>query len=324
MNAFQRGIVDLARLMFWTVLFDGIRILPLRAVPWVETVLASLSRQILSSRRRILEEELKKSFPEAREEAWIQKTVQEAFRTYVGFQIRNMLLARITPKTVEDLLPIEGMERLQDSLAKGKGVVVLNPHYGPYLLIMPGLGHRGYPLHQIALHGDTPEGRSALDRKVQQIKFAHIQGRMPATFINLAQKSHLRQALAALAKNEIVLVPSTGRGGMEWTRVPFMNRTALLNPGVIKLARIAGAALVPVFVLSEKPFARIVVEEPLDLTQGSDDQILLAYARLLDRYVAERPDQFCTYLHMMAVQTHWDDHPFFVDDAPVFLPGGRK
>jgi protoporphyrinogen oxidase/lauroyl/myristoyl acyltransferase len=315
----KKNLVDVLRLLLWVVVRRIFLLFGVGLIPIIETILAAGAYWFQRNKRRIIREELRRSYGRQMNATQLEAIVQVSFRLYVGFHIRDMFLPFLTPETVPRLLPVEGLHHLEKALEHGQGAVILNPHFGPYLLIMPALGHRGYPIHQIALHADTPEGRTPLDQKVYDIKFQNIQGKMPATFINLAQRSKVREALSALRRNQIVLLPSTGREGLGWADVHLMNRSATLNTGMVKLAQTAGAVLIPAFVIQENPFARVVIEKPIETAGRPIPDILQEYADVLDGYIRNRPEHFCMYLYEMFVHRHWDDHPFF-PEKPAEIP----
>jgi lauroyl/myristoyl acyltransferase len=184
------------------------------------------------------------------------------------------------------------------------------------MLIMPALGYRGYEVNQLALQGNSIwRERERMERKAYRVKYRNIEGNMPVKFINMAGGIFmLREAYKALENNEILLFPSTGRGGRAFQTVNFMKRKALLTSIPFRIALHAGAALLPAFVLccGEKIFVKF--DEPISVDHGSTSQGLLEmYAKVLDSYVERYPEQFLMYIYEMRTKAHWDSHPFFDD-----------
>jgi len=282
------------------------------AIPLIEAVLSRLAFMVMNVRRHIIRDELMKSYGYSWDKEKIDNAVMESFRVYVGFHVKNVFLAKLNQSNIERYIPLEGGDYLKSSIERGKGVIVLNPHFGPYLLIVPALGHRGYKVNQLALEGVPPGGRSWLDQTVYDIKYANVQGKMPARFINVVKKSNIRQAVEVLKENEIVLVPSTGRGGLNWVNVRFMNRTAQLNTGGFKLALLTGSIMIPAFVIPEGPFARVILESPFEVREDDMEGSVQRYASLLDSYIEKFPHLFGIFLYQTAIYSKWD-HPLFLD-----------
>lgn len=316
MGNIKNTLINLMRLFFWGVLRKGLTYTSPKLIPLVEAILAKGTHKLMRHRRLVIQEEMMKSYGNKWNKDKIDRSVRESFLVYVGFHVKNVYLSKLKSSNIERYIPVEGIHHLDKALENGKGTILLNPHFGPYLLIMPALGHRGYKIHQIALHGnDTPGGRRTwLDQKVYDIKFANIQGKMLAEFINVGQKTSIRKGIDVLKRNEILLFPPTGRGGLEWVKVRLMNRTALLNTGAVKLGMMTGAALIPVFVVHGKPFARLIIEKTLEVKDKSVEEVLQEYADIFSRYVEEYPHHFGNYLLEMAINSHWDDHPFFASE----------
>ena len=240
-----------------------------------------------------------------------------AIKNHINSVIKLFYLPRINSGNIGKYIQIDGLHRLDEAINNGKGVILLNPHFGPFMLIMPALGHRGYKLNQVALQGIGR--RKGLDRIVYEIKLKSVEGNMPVNFINATyNKMAVRDVLCALKRNEVVLFASTGRGGTSvessWRTVNFLGRKANFNLSFFKIALRAGSTLLPVFVIDSEPFAKVIIEKPLEtLKEGIPEKVLIEYISVLERYVKRYPDHFAFFLYEMNVKRLWDDHPFFLD-----------
>lgn len=309
----KRTIIDILRFFFWGFLRNILLYIGPNKMFLIEMPISALTFIFQRGRRHIITRELMKIYGKLWNEKRIKMAVKESFRSYVGFHVKNLYLSYLNSATIERYIPVEGLQYLDRAIKQGKGVIILNPHFGPYLLMMPALGYRGYIVNQLALHGDPPGGRSNLQQKIHEIKFRNVQGKMPATFIDASHKSNIRRAVEALNRNEIVLIPSTGREGSKWIKVTLVNRTSLLNTGPIKMAKITGAALIPAFTLSGNPFATVILEKPLIIEDRKVEEVIQEYADILSHYINRYPSHFSNYLYEMEINSQWDDHPFFVD-----------
>jgi len=56
---------------------------------------------------------------------------------------------RLSPGQLRDLVPIQGEQHLQDALARGRGVIALGIHLGPFPVIGARLRAEGYPYHLV-------------------------------------------------------------------------------------------------------------------------------------------------------------------------------
>ena len=244
------------------------------------------------------------------------------YRSFINqnnFQAKMCYLPNINRENATDYFRVHGVQYLDEAKKAGQGTVLLNPHFGPFLLVMPALGHMGYKLNQVVLQGEPIIGRrKGLDRLIYEAKFDAIDRNLPADFINAANnKLAIRNVLTSLSKNEIVLFASTGRGGKSWHEVDFLGRRATFNLMPFKVALKAGSALIPVFVIDSKPIAKVIIEKPLEVKEGeAPEEMLEKYISVLSLFVKRCPEHFAFYLYDMHVQAWWDDHPFF-SDYPV-------
>ena len=114
------------------------------------------------------------------------------------------------------------------------------------------------------------------------------------------------QAIAVLrtrlAANETVLITVVPLAH-KLVQVPFFRAHLTIPTGPIRLARAAGAALLPVFATAEDNGAfEVSIEEPLS-GQAGDDDIAAAYVKRLEPFVRSHPDQW----------RGWMRDPWFTD-----------
>ena len=271
--------------------------------------------------RRILTEELVRSGLLDNSRGF--NSLYSVFKNYVGSQIRFFYLPKLNRTNIEQYIPVEGLQYLDNALKDKKGAILLNPHFGPFLLAMPSLGHKGYRVIQVALQGEPPTGkRKGMHKLMYKAKFDAIERNMPVEFLNLSDnKMAARDILRSLNRNEVVLFASTGRGGTSWHVVNFLGRRARFNLTLFKAARNSQAALLPIFVKETKSFAEVEIEKPIEFSKDdSPEEILERYIPVLESHVKRHPEHFAFFLYEMRVNSWWDDHPFFLDYSHVDDP----
>lgn len=305
----MRSILGLIKLFFWKYLRHAIAALPvalINAAAWFPTLLLYI---VSRGKRRVMLSEFSKCGIDAD-----GGLIWRSFSVQMRSQIKMFYLSKINSGNVNKYFKIKGLEYLQN--VKGKGGVLLNPHFGPFMLVMPALGHNGYKLNQVALQGDPIIGkRHGIEKLIYESKFSAIEKNMPVNFINAAgNEMAVRGVFQALKNNEFVLFASTGRAGRAWHEVEFLGRRATFNVIPFRMALKEGAIIVPIFLLDSKPYAELIIEKPVDITDGvTVENLVEKYAACLESYVRKYPEYFAFYLHDMFVQRWWDDHPFFLD-----------
>ena len=308
---------DVARWMFWVQLRNRLnpgepeslaRLLPL----WrVQYALAGRQRALMADEYQ----------------RWLGRVdaslVEEAYRIAFRVHLEELLLGKLTPNNWQQWLTIAGQEHLDAALARGKGAILIFPHAGNFMFMHAVMGLVGYRYTQYAARGMAPPevarahagvfANNKWRREARAAREAN-EDRLPITFISL--DTSVRELYRCLGRNELVGIAFDGRIGQKWTKVTYLGRTALLNPGPYRLAASTGAALVPT--LMECPdgapnlcrFAPpIWGDDPTDLCQR-------VLGGAIEPWLNANPAHYGIWLTHCRERAAVDDHPFFTDYAP--------
>ena len=239
-----------------------------------------------------------------------------------GIQVYERL--RVSPNCAVILPSHIALDRARE---RGKGVILLIGHYGANQLIMPALGHQGYPMNQLSappiVWADIlRETRTTpLWERVLERRWA-LEQRLPVQHINVF--SFLRPAFDCLRRNEILGLAFDGGGGSAWAEVQFLARRAQVSVQPAQLWKKTGATLLPAIVFREAGQRRhtLSIEAPLDYQPGADktDELQRNMQAIVDRFtphVAARPDHYLQFLLMRRRVRGTDQRPFFTDYPPL-------
>lgn len=273
----------------------------------------------LSSLRRgpardLLADELRRS--------GLETTVDACWRAQARVVIDELALGRHDARTLPGFLRFEGLEHLDAALARGRGVVWVYPHAGPVMLMLAGLVQRGHAYTQYAARGLAPPdvaaahpallGHNRWRAAVQATREAD-EDRTGASFLDLSTPT--RALHRALAANGIVGIAFDGRIGAKWVATPFLGRTALLNPGCVRLAAQAGALLVPAFcrVADDDGPSTCHVGPAIDPAAPDALAQVVGHA---EGWIRRAPAGYGPWLLHARLRNAVDDHPLFTDHAP--------
>ncbi len=198
---------------------------------------------------------------------------------------------------------IEGIENLDKALSLGRGVILLEPHFGSFDLIWHALGHKGYTVNILRVLAppnfeDIGEymAKAARDVKVKCLSS------LPVKWIYLRPGTFLRPVFNCLKNNEILYTMADGSRGERFTLVDFLGHLIQLPTGVAHIAAKTGATMLPVFIIREKDNRhRIVIREPIPLNGGDEisiDSAIAHYGRYLEDYVSKYPCHWMTILRI--------------------------
>ncbi|MDP8248867.1 MAG: lysophospholipid acyltransferase family protein [Candidatus Tritonobacter lacicola] len=159
----------------------------------------------------------------------------------------NFSFSKITGATLHRYVSIEGLERLDAALARGKGCVLVHAHFGPSQLPLFALGMHGYRVNQVG--GPDVRGLSKLGRYCLK-KFREDEKKIPVRIIQ--SDEFLRPVFDCLKRNEVLMTAGDGTGGRRFIGKSFpfrfMGRILSFPIGAASIAARTGAAYVPIFV----------------------------------------------------------------------------
>ncbi len=252
--------------------------------------------------------------------------LQEAFRLTMFNELEVLRYPFLNPDTIDSVCEIEGRHHLDRALEAGRGAIVLIGHFGANQMIMPALGHKGYPMNQLSapptVWADilretrtTPLWEKVLARRWE------LEQKLPVKHINVFK--FLRPAYQCLLRNEVLGLAFDGGGGSRWAQVKILSRTANISVQPAQLWHKTGAALLPTVVVRQTGTVRhrIVIEAPLTWQEHPDRmeafQVnMQAFADIFSTWVARYPDHYLPFMLMRRRVRGTDVVPFFTDYPP--------
>jgi lauroyl/myristoyl acyltransferase len=186
---------------------------------------------------------------------------------------------------------VSGRERYLKMRALKRGAILVTAHLGAFEAAVAAL-RRDEPRVHIVFHRDALERferlRAALHERLDVIEAPVDNGL--GVWINLRD---------ALLNDEVVLMQGDRvMPGQRGVRLPFFNGHMLFPSGPVKLARMTGAPLVPVFAPRlPDGRAKIILEEPIIVSAGNEDpsrpdDALIQLARIIEQMVRAHPEQW--------------------------------
>lgn len=229
----------------------------------------------------------------------VRLTARRSFRNYAKALFDFFRQASVDPDTYEAHVLTDGFEHVDAALARGRGLILVTPHFGNWDLAGGLVGARGYPIIAPADRFEPP----AVDALVRYTRDRVGLGTMPL------DRGSLRGIMAALRRNQIVAILFDRPQQEGGVGVPFFGERAWLPAGPARFALRSGAPLVFGYV-ARRPGDRTFFGHftpPLAYTPTGDEE---ADIRALTRLVAEHleellrqyPDQWYMFRRM------WPEH----------------
>jgi len=199
-----------------------------------------------------------------------------------------------TPAALNQWVRFENVDALQREKDKGKGVLLVQPHFGPVQMTLLALAVRGDEPLQIGY--PTDQGLSRMGRSVAFRYRRKCEDMLPCEIVS-ADK-YLGKVYRHLNAGGIVLTTGDGAGGGvflgEHREMTFLGGKRMIPLGPAKWAIQTGASLLPTFLLPEgRSHFKIVFEPPIaPREEGSREDtmhMMEQFAAMTERYIETYP-----------------------------------
>jgi lauroyl/myristoyl acyltransferase len=187
-------------------------------------------------------------------------------------------------------LSVEGAEIVRAAVAEGRGLVAVTGHFGSWEVGARMLAKLGRPVHWVMGSETNPTVRA----------FVHEMRSRHGFSVIYSDRSVLSgiPMLRALRSGEIVCIQIEPWGPLRGTHeVAFCGRRARFQLGPFALARLAGAPLVPVFVLRRgiRRYDFRIAGRFDPRSPAESEAALEAVVRLYEQVVREHPEQWMMF-----------------------------
>ncbi|MGH7824570.1 MAG: lysophospholipid acyltransferase family protein [Candidatus Binatia bacterium] len=267
--------------------------------------IAFLAYRLSRAKRRLCEKNLVEAFGGDLGKHRMRRIVHSSFRQ---FWVDTFAVPRSgVSETALQSATIRGLEHLRSALSKGNGAILWETSYfGRRLLAKQILRQNGFEITQV--HADFHMGGFAGGGTTSWLRQRFVRG-----FFEDCEKPFVKEILylrsqeslaftkaltKRLRENAVICISADGRRGHKFVAVPFLGHTVFFPTGIVSLAKLSGAAILPLFCLQEdNDESTLVIECPIAITADRDrergfEKSIQQYAGLLECYVKKYPQQY--------------------------------
>ena len=278
------------RAILWAIWFvvRALGGLSLPARVSVSRCLGRLLFRLDAKHRRIALDNLDRAFGDAWSRQDIQQCAEAVFVSLFRLVLEVAWAMRTPPKVMAKRFRIYGLHHFTAAHRQGRGVLVLTGHYGPWELLPQAAGLVGLPVSVVY---------RPLDFAPLESLFEQVRSRFGAEMVTA--KGAVREVVRRLRRREnVTLLMDQNVDWYEGVFVDFFGHRACSNKSLALLAMRTGAPVVPVYLSLERDggfrvdFAPVVPTQRTGDKQRDVEENTLAYNRVLEGFIRQRPDQW--------------------------------
>lgn len=212
-------------------------------------------------------------------------------------------------------------EFLDESLATGRGAILLTAHLGYSKFITPIVRSNGYDVASV-----VAKSLECIEQELRFERWLENSGTVSASILRflgrnsyekscIAAQLDIRPILSALAENKPVVFAGDGLKAAEFVQLPLLGGTYPFAKGFMKIAMMTRAAVLPSFALEGEDDHWIVVNirPPLEIDpEASIEENLMKFAQILDEQIRRTPHLWLRWADKEALE------------KISSLPGGKR
>jgi len=212
-----------------------VRVLPLRWVQALGNAIGALLVRVLGKRRRMALDNLRAALGSDRSDAELAGVVKASVQNMTKTMLELLKFPAMSDEQFARFAPVRGAEHLAEAAARGRGVIVVTPHYGNWEALALRISSLGHQLTVVARDANDP----ATARMITDARASR-----GAVII---ERDQVREMLRTLRRGDVLGILPDQHGGEGGVWLTFMGRPASTVTGPAALARRTGAAVVPGF-----------------------------------------------------------------------------
>jgi lauroyl/myristoyl acyltransferase len=275
--------------------------------------------RLSKNKRRLTEKNLLQAFGGQLSEEQKRRIVEGTF--YEFWQDTFSLLPSDAERDAIKEIKLQGVEHLQRAIKDGKGVILWESNsFCRRNLAKQILHENRFSIHQV--HGEhhfrsfLNDGNSStwVRHHIINAFFEKCERQFVADITYLPSSDSLtftRDLLNLLKQNAILVIPGDGQVGKKLISIKFFGRSDLFSTGIVSLAKISSAPVLPMFCVKDRNDRTcLIIEQPIHIERHADrerglEESIAQYVILLESYIKKYPEQYQKW-RLLDESTHKD------------------
>ena len=277
-------------LIYVTVKFGYVFLIGIKritAFKFLQT-LGTLGYYLVPSERKKTINHLKMIYGDKYHNRQLKKMAKEIFFNLGRNMVDAFRISSLNEHNIDNYVNAHGLEKIDQALAKGKGLLAITGHIGNWELLGAYLSIKGYALNVI--------GAPIYDKRLDEMV---VKNRNCSGIHYIARGSATREILRALKRKEMIgLLIDQDSKRIDGVFVDFLGQEAYTAVGPVVLAMKTGAPLVPIGIHIRKDNTHLVEvgdEIELKITGNYErDRIFntLQCSKAIEQFIVKYPTQW--------------------------------
>jgi len=262
------------------------RFLPLSFGIWIGGMLGGFAYFILPRERNRALEHLAIAFPSEMSLPERRRVARRCFQNLGKNAVELVNFPRLK-RDLDRMITVEGRAFLDETLARGNGLIWITGHLGNWELMACYMAHKGYPFRVVA--------REVYEKRLNRL-LLRFRKEAAVRVILRDSPSSGRQMLRALKDGEVIGMLIDQDAQVKGVMADFFGRKANTPAGAAILARRRSIPVLAGFIhrVSDRRH-RIVIHPPMEIIETEDtDRDIVAnterFNRVLEQHIREDPE----------------------------------
>ena len=221
------------------------------------------------------------------DERRVRTIAKQCFQHLGKTVVEFMQFPRLDREQIQRYVTFEGVEHVEQALARGKGAIILTGHFGNWELLAASISATVAPLTPIVRELRSPRLNALVSRYREKAGYATID-----------RDTGIRHALRCLKRNELLGIVADVDTTVSGVFVDFFGRRAYTPYSPVAIALKTGATILPTFIVRQPDGShRAIIESPLALkrTDTKENDLVIntqKFTKIIESYIRQYPAQW--------------------------------
>jgi lauroyl/myristoyl acyltransferase len=223
-------------------------------------------------RRKSISRTLSLVFSYAKAKKDIKILTQECLRNSVYTFIDDTILNKLDKRCLIERGVIKGLENLENALSDKKGVILVGSHFTGDRVSKLFLREIGFPIMNVRSKSPVNPSTSVVEKKYFVPIMTSIVDNVLKDYVYIEDKGFSMKILKRLRENGLVSILFDARTTKNGIYCSFFGSQRFFPTNFLHIARLTGAAIVPMLCIGNSISFTIIVGKKIELQQFSDKE----------------------------------------------------